>query len=64
MVASTTPTLRTGYPTYAVDRTTAPTPCPAPTVGTYSTYSDLQHLQHLQVYSTYSLQQTYSTPLA
>ena len=47
----------------AVDRTTAPTPCPAPTVGTYSTYSDLQHLQHLQVYSTYSLQQTYSTPL-
>ena len=47
----------------AVDRTTAPTPRHAPTVGAYSTYSTLQHLQHLQVYSAYSLQQTYSTPL-
>ena len=50
----------------AVDRTTAPTPRHAPTVGAYSTLQHLQHLQplqRLQVYSAYSLQQTYSTPL-
>ena len=46
----------------AVDRTTAPTLCDAPTVGTYSTYSTYSTLQHLQVYSAYSLQQTYTSP--